>query len=50
MTIAAAPPRALAAGVTHSRATELLFLSTIFTVTWAKLHWAVGGDVALSDA
>ena len=50
MSIAAAPPRALALPrATHSRATELLFLATISTVTWAKLHWAVGGDLALSD-
>jgi O-Antigen ligase len=48
VSVAAAPPFPIARA-THSRATELLFLGTIFSVTWAKLHWAVGGDVALSD-
>lgn len=32
-----------------SRITATLFLATIFTITFAKLHWAVAGDVALSD-
>ncbi len=29
--------------------TTFLFLATVFTITFAKLHWAVGGDLALSD-
>jgi hypothetical protein len=29
--------------------TELLFFATVFTVTFAKVHWAVGGDLSLSD-
>jgi hypothetical protein len=33
----------------RSRLTELLFLATIFTITFAKLHWNVAGDVALAD-
>ena len=32
-----------------SALTELLFLGTIFTVTFAKLHWSVAGDVSLAD-
>jgi O-antigen ligase len=31
------------------RATEWLFLATVFTVTFAKVHWAIGGDLSLSD-
>jgi O-antigen ligase len=50
VSVAAAPPRPyVLSRASHSRATEVLFLSAIFTVTWAKLHWAVGGDIALSD-
>src|SRR5262245_30235767 len=30
-------------------ATEWLFLATVFTVTFAKVHWAIGGDLSLSD-
>jgi len=30
-------------------ATEWLFFATVFTVTFAKVHWAVGGDLSLSD-
>jgi O-Antigen ligase len=28
---------------------EWLFFATIFTVTFAKIHWAIGGDLSLSD-
>ncbi len=28
---------------------DALFFATVFTVTFAKIHWAVGGDLALSD-
>jgi O-antigen ligase len=35
--------------VTRRRATEIVFLATIFSITFAKLHWNVAGDVALSD-
>jgi O-Antigen ligase len=45
---AAARPRAVAARA-GSRVTEMLFLATVFTITWSKLHWAVAGDVALAD-
>ncbi len=30
-------------------ATEWLFFATIFTVTFAKIHWSIGGDLSLSD-
>lgn len=33
----------------HGRATEALFLLTIFTITFAKLRWAVAGDLVLAD-
>ncbi len=29
--------------------TEWLFFATVFTVTFAKIHWAIGGDLSLSD-
>ena len=29
--------------------TELLFFATVFTVTFAKIHWALAGDLSLSD-
>jgi O-antigen ligase len=32
-----------------TRLTWWLFLATVFTITFAKLHWAVAGDVALAD-
>jgi O-antigen ligase len=32
-----------------TRITWWLFLATLFTVSFAKLHWAVAGDVALAD-
>jgi O-antigen ligase len=32
-----------------TRTTWWLFLATVFTITFAKLHWAVAGDVALAD-
>ena len=28
---------------------DALFFATVFTVTFAKIHWAVGGDLSLSD-
>jgi O-antigen ligase len=28
---------------------EALFFATVFTVTFAKIHWSVGGDLSLSD-
>ena len=28
---------------------DALFFATVFTVTFAKIHWSVGGDVSLSD-
>lgn len=31
------------------RLVEWLFLGTVFTITFAKLHWNVAGDVALAD-
>ena len=45
MTVAAAP-RVIAR---HSALTELVFLGTLFTITFAKVHWAVAGDVSLAD-
>jgi hypothetical protein len=30
-------------------ATEWLFFAAVFTVTFAKVHWAIGGDLSLSD-
>jgi O-antigen ligase len=33
----------------HSRATEVLFLLTIFTITFAKLRWDVAGGLILAD-
>jgi O-antigen ligase len=32
-----------------SGVTEWLFFATVFTVTFAKLHWALAGDLSLSD-
>jgi hypothetical protein len=32
-----------------ARVTSWLFLATVFTITFAKLHWAVAGDLALAD-
>ena len=29
--------------------TEWLFFATVFTVTFAKVHWSIGGDLSLSD-
>jgi O-antigen ligase len=34
---------------THGVLTDALFLATLFSVTMAKLHWAVGGDLSLAD-
>jgi len=31
------------------RATELLFLACAFCITWEKIHWSFGGNVALQD-
>ena len=33
----------------RSPITELLFFATVFTVTFAKIHWALAGDLSLSD-
>ena len=33
----------------RSRLTELFFLATVFTITFAKLHWNVAGDVSIAD-
>lgn len=35
--------------VRHSALTGGLFLATLFSVTFAKLHWTVAGDVSLAD-
>ena len=32
-----------------SRLTEWLFLATVFSITFAKVHWTVAGDVSLAD-
>jgi O-antigen ligase len=45
---AVALPRPRAAAI-HSPLTEALFLGTLFSVTFAKLHWTVAGDVSLAD-
>ena len=45
-TVAVPRPRALA---DHSALTDALFLGTLFSVTFAKLHWTVGGDLSLAD-
>ena len=29
--------------------TELLFLACAFTITWEKIHWSFGGNIALED-
>jgi hypothetical protein len=34
---------------THSVLTDALFLGTLFSVTFAKLHWTVAGDLSLAD-
>ena len=47
MTTAAAPLSV--ARIHHSALTETLFLATLFSVTFAKLHWTVAGDVSLAD-
>jgi O-antigen ligase len=46
--VSLARPRAYPARA-GSRVTEALFLATVFTITWSKLHWAIAGDVALAD-
>ena len=47
MTAVAVPrPRVLA---DHSALTDALFLGTLFSVSFAKLHWTVGGDLSLAD-
>ena len=35
--------------VSAAGATEWLFFATVFTVTFAKVHWAISGDLSLSD-
>ena len=32
-----------------SRLTEFFFLATVFSITFAKLHWNVAGDVSAAD-
>ncbi len=44
--VAVPRPRALA---DHSALTDALFLGTLFSVSFAKLHWTVGGDLSLAD-
>ena len=39
----------MSSGARVRGATEWLFLTTVFTVTFAKVHWAIGGDLSLSD-
>jgi hypothetical protein len=34
---------------TGGRLTVALFLATVFTITFAKIHWSVAGDVSLAD-
>jgi O-antigen ligase len=41
--------RKRADSATPSRASEWLFLATLFCVTFEKLHWNLGSDVALAD-
>src|SRR5215210_7282146 len=36
-------------GVTLKRASELLFLATLFCVTFEKVHWEVGVSLSLAD-
>ena len=31
------------------RRTEILFLACAFTITWEKIHWSFGGNIALED-
>jgi O-antigen ligase len=45
---AVALPRTRAVA-THSVLTDALFLGTLFSVTFAKLHWTVAGDLSLAD-
>src|SRR5918996_4933817 len=45
MSVAAAP-RVVAR---HSALTELVFLGTLFTITFARIHWTFAGDVSLAD-
>ena len=33
----------------RSRLTDVLFLATVFTITFTKLYWNVAGDVSLAD-
>ena len=33
----------------HGRATEVLFLLTVFTITFTKLRWDVAGGLILAD-
>ena len=35
--------------MTFSRATGWLFLATLFSVTFEKVHWSIAGQVALAD-
>src|SRR6266568_6471 len=50
--IAAAPPVRTAArthAVAARRATNVLFLATLFTVTFTKLQWESAGGMVLAD-
>jgi hypothetical protein len=33
----------------ETRLTEALFFATLFTITFAKIHWSVAGDVSIAD-
>ena len=35
--------------MTFSRVTGWLFLATLFSVTFEKVHWSIAGQVALAD-
>ncbi|MGZ4462449.1 MAG: O-antigen ligase family protein [Gaiellaceae bacterium] len=35
--------------MTFSKATSWLFLATLFSVTFEKIHWSIAGQVALAD-
>src|SRR5207248_1477121 len=42
----AAEPRVSRVG---ARRTEILFLACAFSITWEKIHWSFGGNIALED-
>jgi O-antigen ligase len=44
------PPTSTSTSVTGgTRLTEALFFATLFTITFAKIHWSVAGDVSIAD-